>query len=241
MKKIKLYPFSIFLLIICFDTNAALVSILGGQAVYDTDLNITWVSDSSLAASNTFGLQTGVNLGPHPLDSSGQDGIINSNGTMDWQGALHWIDAMNASNYLGANNWRLPFTLVPDAGCNNPSISGGRNCSGSEMGHLFYDEFMATGATPVTTTGNPTELDKFTNIVLGAYWSGTESDSLNAYSLTFGSGNQAIFGKGVQLGVWAVRDGNISAVPIPAAVWLFISGFTAIFISFCRRREIQKT
>lgn len=208
--------------------DAALVSSLGGQAVYDTDLNITWVADASLAASNTFGLPTDVNLGPHPSDSSGQGGIITSSGLMDWQGALFWIDAMNESNYLGFNDWRLPGTLLPDASCQAPSLSAGRNCTGSEMGHLFYSEFGATAVTPVTLTGNPAELGKFTNIVLGAYWSGTESDSLSAYSFTYGSGNQAITGKGVQLGVWAVRSGDVSAVPVPAAVWLFGSGLLGL-------------
>ena len=36
--------------------NAALVTRLSGQAVYDTDLNVTWIADANLAESNTFGV-----------------------------------------------------------------------------------------------------------------------------------------------------------------------------------------
>ncbi|MBI5660064.1 MAG: hypothetical protein HZC43_11090 [Nitrosomonadales bacterium] len=36
--------------------HAALTLTLGGQGVYDTGLNITWLRDANLAASNTFGV-----------------------------------------------------------------------------------------------------------------------------------------------------------------------------------------
>ena len=36
--------------------NAALVSRLNGQAIYDTDLNITWLADANLAATDSFGV-----------------------------------------------------------------------------------------------------------------------------------------------------------------------------------------
>ncbi|MBI3570923.1 MAG: DUF1566 domain-containing protein [Gammaproteobacteria bacterium] len=79
--------------------NAALVSRLSGQAVFDTDRNITWLTDANLAASNTFGVS----------------GI--SGGAMNWYKAQDWIAAMNAASYLGFNDWRLPTTLQPDATC----------------------------------------------------------------------------------------------------------------------------
>ena len=98
-------------------SHAALELRLDGQAVYDTDLNITWISAGNLAGSNTFGVPTDTNLALHPDDASGVKGFIDSDGDMNWPGALHWIDAMNAANYLGFSDWRLPTTLVPDSGC----------------------------------------------------------------------------------------------------------------------------
>ena len=87
----------------------------GGGLIYDDVLNITWLQDATLAASNTFGLATGTNLGTHPSDTSGFQGLINAEGSMNWPGVLFWIDAMNAdggTGFLGFNNWRLP-TAAP--------------------------------------------------------------------------------------------------------------------------------
>jgi len=202
--------------------DAALVSRLGGQAVYDTDLNITWLADANLATSNTFGV-TG----------------IASNGAMTWDMASSWITAMNAdggTGYLGFNGWRLPATLVPDSSCTNldgtpNNFSQGINCTGSEMGHLFYNEFGATANTSVLATGDPAQLAKFTNVQSANYWS-TEMVDFPASAWYF------IFPDGSQLGdfktnhhfTWAVRPGDVglSSVPVPAAVWLFGSGLMGL-------------
>lgn len=36
----------------------------GGGLIYDTDRDITWLSDANLIASNSFGLTYGAFLGP---------------------------------------------------------------------------------------------------------------------------------------------------------------------------------
>jgi len=205
--------------------NAALVSALSGQAVYDTDRDISWVADANLAASNTFGV-TG----------------INANGTMTWDKANEWIAGMNTANYLGFNDWRLPSTLVPDNGCTNSdgsprTDSRGFDCTGSEMGHLFYDEFGATRLTSVLSTGDSTELAKFTNVQSNSYWSGSEFDSSNAWGFNFGLGGQGTGGKDFSSTfAWAVRSGDVSAVPVPAAVWLFGSGLIGL-LGMARRKR----
>ena len=115
--------------LLCATTaNATPVSALGGQVVNDTDLNITWLANANLAASNTFGV-------------SG----INANGTMDWDLAKLWIAAMNTANYLGYNDWHLPtVTDTGTSGCNfaNSGTDCGYNVDTDtgEMAHLFYDE-----------------------------------------------------------------------------------------------------
>jgi len=150
------------------------------QAYYDDVLDITWLANANLAASNTFGLTTGAWLTQHPSDSSGKKGYINTTGgSMNWPGALFWIDAMNAdggTGYLGFNGWRLP-TLSPIDGStlntttsNNattdfgyaPTTTGGtdggwRDGSGnpvSEMGHMYYVNLANLGyCSSATTTG----------------------------------------------------------------------------------------
>ena len=86
----------------------------GGGLIYDDVLNITWLQNANLAASNTFGLAYNTDLGDHPGDSFGSKypELISSDGSMNWGAALWWIDAMNTANYLGYSDWRLP-TLSP--------------------------------------------------------------------------------------------------------------------------------
>lgn len=207
-------------------SHAALSSVLNGQAVYDDDLDITWVADANLAASNTFGLPTGESLGQHPDDITGfgLNGIIYENGVMNWSGALFFIDAMNEANYLGFSDWRLAITLVPDSTCTNSDgspngTSQGLDCTGSEMGHLFYIEFGADRLTSALTTGTQSELDKFSNIQFG-YWSSTEASG--PWVFDFSNGGQAnahdLFS--VNAWVWAVRDGDVGGTGRKPMTWL---------------------
>ncbi len=184
----------IFTLCISLSANAALISRLSGQAVYDTDLDITWLADMNLAASNTFGvggIGTGVQIG-----------------RMDWFTANTWIAAMNSSGggsgYLGINDWRLPIA----------DSCLGNNCTGGEMGHLFYLEFGATAGTSILATGNPTEVGKFMNVAsllnIGK-WSGTEYAPFPSYVHYFNltSGYAGATPKTIDLIAWAVRSGDV--------------------------------
>jgi len=211
-------------------SHAVLVSILGGQAVYDDDLDISWVENAQLAASNTFGLATDVSLGTHPGDISGVEGIINADGTMNWTGALFWIDAMNAANYLGFNNWRLPSADVNGDGvildCTGGGIPG---CKDNEMGFLYHDEgITASGPGPFSNIQH--------SVASPDYWSGTEFNTTGAYIFRFDLGLQNAFGKAFTFNAWAVHDGDISAVPAPAAVWLFGSGLLGL-VGIARRKK----
>jgi len=232
---VKFLPFcalvaGLFSLGLAMPASGALVPRLGGQAVYDTDLNITWIADANLAATNTFGIRTGINLPPHPLDTNGQFGRIASDGSMNYSGALYWIDAMNAydgAGYLGFNDWRFPFTQQPDPSCSLQSdgVSNGLGCSGSDMGHLYNVEGV-TSATPGV----------FSNVVPWLYWSYQyEPDpTYDAWSFQFEYGTQGtILKTNVQAFAWAVRDGDV--VPIPASVWLFGTGLLGL-IAFARFR-----
>lgn len=197
--------------------NAALVSRSGGTLVYDTDLDITWVSDANLAATNTFGIND-----------------IFNNGEMTWLIANDWVAAMNTdggTGYLGFNGWRLPTTLQPDSTCNRQSngVSFGTGCTGSEMGHLFNVEGVTS------TTPGPL----FTNVQADYYWSGTLLDPDNAWRFSFASGDQNatdISSITFRHHAWAVHDGDIGVIPVPAAAWLFTSGLLGL-IGIARRKS----
>ena len=142
MKLLTLFVALCVALIATSSANAALVASGDGQTVYDTDLNITWLANSLLSATNTFGLTTGVNLG---TDSYGNQSIISSDGSMTWGGAIKWIAAMNAANFRGYSDWRLPTTLQPDPSCSYFNLG----CIGSEMGHLYYTEMNGPAGIPI--------------------------------------------------------------------------------------------
>jgi hypothetical protein len=204
---------------ITLPAQAALVSVLGGAAVYDTDRNISWISNANLALTNQFGLT---------LSASENDPTANtvgSTGKMTWDNAVAWIAGMNSANYLGFNNWSLPDTPQPDASCGSQLDPGGGGfplqgyglgCTGSDMGHLYNVE----GVTAVSP-------GLFSNVQSNYYWSSTQFaiSTNNAWVFGFGDGNQTSTDKTNSYYALAVHSGM---VPVPAAVWLFGSGVLAL-------------
>jgi hypothetical protein len=219
--------------------DAALLSRASGAAYYDTVLDITWLANANLADTNDFGV-TG----------------INANGTMTWAKAGEWIAAMNTANYLGANDWRLPtVTDTGTSGCNFGYT--GTDCgynvdlSTGEMAHMFYSTLGNTGY--YNTSGSPTgcsglspycltNTGPFSNLQPGFYWSGTTyapNPSL-AWGFYFYNGSQSYHNKGYNGAyAWAVSPGDIAAVPVPGAVWLF--GSAVAVLGALRRRVLNRT
>ena len=204
----------------------------GGGMIYDDVLDITWLQDANLAATNTFGV-------------SG----INPDGTMSWNAAQAWIAAMNAAAYLGFSDWRLPTT--PDAG--GPFVFGwdgiqpytynyGYNMTTSEMGYMFYVNLGNVGLRPTDYNGGSIP-DRapgtFGLINVGPfqnfgqpfpstqsipYWSGTESvfQPTDAWYFDFYFGNlnpgEIAGSLNNQFYAWAVRDGDVAPTPEPVDI-----------------------
>lgn len=204
-------PFTLFMMI-SVNAQSALIGRLPDaygqyQAVYDTDLDITWLADANYAAT------------------SGYD----ADGRMSWDTAQTWITALNAANHLGTDGWRLP---VSD-GC----IS--YDCTGSELGHLFYMEFggVAGYGDPMPPLSDP-DLALFSNIQTSLYWSATEYPSDSAWAFEFGPydiGRQIYYSKTYEFYAWAVHAGDVFAVPVPAALGLFASGLMGL-LGVARKR-----
>lgn len=188
--------------------NAALESRLGGLAIYDTDLNITWLADANYAGT-----------------------------TMDWATANRWVASISIG---GVSGWRLPTTLQPDNSCPPSAYSPqGTNCTGSEMGHLFYNELggVASGTFSLIDVHND-NFNLFQNfqVQTGGYWSGTElvpNPEQNAWYFNL-NGGQYYIAEWHVLSALAVHDGDV--VPVPAAAWLFGSGLIGL-AGLARKRK----
>ncbi|VAX07993.1 hypothetical protein MNBD_GAMMA25-2291 [hydrothermal vent metagenome] len=208
--------------------NAALVSRMNGEMLYDDVLNITWLTNGNLAESTTFGI-TG----------------IYSNGTMNWDTANNWVAAMNADNgtgYLGFNNWRMP-TMVDtgNPGCDWANV--GTDCgfnsdtSSSEFASMYYDTLEIVGSLDADGNAqadagiNAEKALPFYNFKRSHYWFGLEfaPDPDHAWHFDMQNGRQLTYIKTADNAfVIPVIAGDVAAVPVPAAIWLFASGLLGL-------------
>lgn len=211
-----------------------------GGMVYDTGFGITWTQDANLfqtMAASDPGLVGKIAAvtptyndaywGMQTIDA----GDFNTaTGAMTWWGALAWVDYLNSVSYAGVTGWRLPTA--------DPSCGSDANCTGSELGHLFYSELGAAAGDSILD-GTTTELAKFTNIQSNMYWSGTEHAVGPSFAWDFSThyGNQHYLDKGYSLYAWAVRSGDIAAVPEPESLMLLGSGVAAWMGGGWKRRR----
>lgn len=202
--------------------GAALID-RGGGLIYDTDLDITWLADANYAYT------------------SGYDQEGATDGLMTYAYATAWADQLT---YGGFTEWRLPTTLQPDASCANQYSfgSGGFNCTGSEMGHLFYNELGGTAGNGYNIEiFHNDNYSLFTNLTSDVYWSSTTVATIPTYAwqFYFSGGNQYVQGKGGAIRAMAVHPGDIAAVPLPAAGWLAGIAFAAAAARARRRASAR--
>ena len=192
--------------------QAALVARPGGM-VYDTVQNITWLQN------------------------------WNTNGPMDWTTANNWA---NNLVYGGFDDWRLPTAnTTASSNCSAnfnpggglPQQYAGFNCTGSEMGHMFYNEFGATAGQSILAGSNAANLALFTNVQSNVYWSSPEYAPFpdSAWYFATDLGYQSVFDKNLVFYAVAVRPGDVAAsVPEPQTLALVLLALGATVVA--RRR-----
>lgn len=223
-----------------FNAEAALTPYTsGGQnLVYSSVSDVTWTGDGNLLGTleasdpnlvnsiistigsisdtpNWFDTPHNSYSGIHTLTTAD----FGDNGLVNWFGAQAYVSYLNTINYAGSRQWTLP-----GAGANPQS---GYNQTGGQFGQLFYNELGGTAGNNIPNTAN------FTNEQVWAYWLGKEdaSNPDGAWGFSTYSGYQydgTTILKGDQLYAWAVSPGQVSAVPIPGAVWMFGSGLLGL-------------
>lgn len=177
------------------------------QAYYDDATELTWLA----------------NANPNDILSYWEQGV--------------WVNTLNIN---GIDDWRFPSMDVNDDGVIvDCSITDASACLDNEYGYMYW--FNGINA----TSPNP-----FNDIIASNYLSSTAEVTIIGtstividYSLfNFGDGTNHISRVPPESTynprgfIWAVRDGDIPQVPIPAAVWLFSSGLIGL-IGFARRKK----
>ena len=224
---------AIFFSFITLPSQAALVSVLGGQAYYDDVADLTWLADATYAVTSGYAAANAIGA----INSSPTN--IQSNGKMGWEAAKTWAAGLDIN---GVTGWRLPVVPQPDSSCDFQLDPGGGfpiqgfgfDCTGSEMGNMFYNVLGGTAGDTISMTHN-SNYDLFSNLKSAAYWSSTDyvpdnDPNLNmaAWNINFVNGQQNIDNNFNSRYAWAVHSGNVGAVPVPATVWLFGSGLIGL-------------
>lgn len=198
---------------------------LGNRLIYDSDLNITWY-DYTYSYTNYS--QT------------------------SWDNSLGWADLLTVTlNGIVYDDWRLPTITInqdpPTYGFDGTHTYG-FNITNSEMGHLFYSElgnkaYYATDGSYPQPGWGLTNTGDFQHLYPTFYYTDT-TYHYNVWSAVyqcFYNGEQyaaaklALGGTGVY--AMAVREGDVSTVPIPGAVWLLGSGLVGL-VGF--RKKLKK-
>ena len=191
MKSIKLFLPVLILLAPGIAPLADLEPRLGGDAVYDTDRNVTYLANANLPLTVKYGLAS----------------QIQPDGSMIWSDALAYIDFMNATAHLGITEWRL--TTIT-SGC------AGTGCTADDFGHLFYSELGGTADQDITNSGDP-DLALFTNIddfsANNFYWSSSLGTYVWSFSFSGGIQLERHFNFNTHF-VWPVFTGDPEAASL---------------------------
>jgi len=140
-------------------------------------------------------------------------------GFMDWYGAVTWADQLV---YEGYDNWRLASWRKTSDSSATPCI--GFNCDDSELSYMYYNHLNGDGSSRTSRFGPQ---DPFINIV-HQYWSGMTADADHSSNYHFSDGLQFTHPNSDEFAAWAVMDGDVTSVPVPASLLLFISGLFGI-------------
>jgi len=212
---------------------------------YDDMLNITWQANANLSLTEQFGLPGSFDLG------------------IERSTAFAWIAAMNAAHYLGYSDWRLPATrpingsdyVLELRGDGSSDVGASMSAPGtpyagstaSEMAHLYY---VTLGNLPgLDVSGDPTScfLAGLAGCLVNPgpfeirldrqpfFWSGTTTPDGHAFAFDFGHGLQAAVNTPGHAFAWAVRDGDVAAIPEPETWALLVAGLAAVGTRFAKR------
>lgn len=222
---------SIFVLSIYLSSapSQAALTNAGNGLIYDDVSKVTWISDGyaftndikSTTATPTADPYTGLLLGTVVTPSLGSPHTLAANDFSyqadlgrwvgSWWAATAWADSFTyQSGSQTLSDWRLPTSTEA------------QNLI-TQLGSGFGAKAPFAFVPPFYWTAN---LTSATNADVARPLFGT----IDNFTLMNGSAPR-------YSNVWAVATGNVAAVPVPAAVWLFASGLLGL-VGFGRHKSI---
>ncbi len=182
---------------------AQLIPSADGQTVYDGHLHARWLADFNLAAR------------PAGVVIASVAGIttITPGGSMDYETAVKWVNALNTLEliggvgYMGHTTWTLPTTptlpSATDPSCTSFNALGGGSfgygCTGSDFGSLYNLKISLGLQYPNTAVPIPVMWNwPFRNFQPYLYWTNTavpppnQDDGFNTFSFNTGWGGSNV-------------------------------------------------
>ncbi|MCQ8104703.1 hypothetical protein NP590_11350 [Methylomonas sp. SURF-2] len=253
MKYSTKHRFSIGLLLsfTSLTTQAALHD-RGGGLIYDDVLNVTWLQDANYAATQGYSLlQNGRYLSWYDALTWAEnltyfDSVRNVTWT-DWR--LPKITPLDPT--IG---WQMQISTNGDQDdAYNVSAPGTKyaGSTASELPYMFFNNLGNTSRCPVGFGFADCSTDSYLNYTLntgifinmekGGYWTGSDENLpfKDGWGFDMGAqwGLQGAFNAGVPRIAWAVRDGDVAAVPLPSAIYMFAAAITG-FLSLRRKHHV---
>jgi len=121
---------------------------------------ISWLADANAASDPAF------------LQAVKATGLpINKDGSMDHETADSLVALMRKNKYLQRADWMLPLANTTNCQMNgNTGKTGGYDCNGSGMGHLYYDVFKLSAGSSVAEPPDIAEVKPFSTVQPSLYW-----------------------------------------------------------------------
>jgi hypothetical protein len=216
----------------------------GGGLIYDDVLDVTWLQDANYAKTSGYDA----------------DGKMYWHQASAWADGLVYYDSIRDVVY---DDWRLPTVTPIDASTFDfaYSVAGdtdigynigapGSAYAGStanELAYMFYQNLGNIGHYTLTgevsgcyTSTQGTclaNVGPFVNLLSVNYWSGTEypADMDLAWGIDMDFGYIYVYDKFYAQYGWAVRDGDVAAVPEPETYALMLAGLG--LVSWAARRR----
>ena len=224
----------------------------GGGLIYDDNLNITWLQNANYGAGSIYD-----NADPY-FGNTATDGLMSWQNAVDWTANLSYYDNVRGVTYTDwrlptvnpVNGFdytpRDADGLVNGAWTSDGSTDYGFNITStqSELSYMFYvnlgnpGSFTPSGALSGCNAASSYCLNNtgpFINLLPRSYWAGPlfsripNSNPTDVWNFYMYNGYQTFGGISFEPNfAWAVRDGDVAAVPEAETYALMLAGLGLI-------------